>query len=204
MHKNIYIVRHGQTDYNKQHIVQGSGVNSSLNDTGRQQALAFYQKYQSTNFDVVLTSKLVRTHETMSHFIQDGLPWEQFAAINEMGWGIHEGKKSNPAMMAEYKAMTKAWQQGDYDARITDGESAFELSQRLINFVGHLKTRSESNLLICSHGRAMRCLMTILNQVDLHKMDEYPHANTGLYLVNYQADLFHFKLENDLSHLEDT
>lgn len=202
MHKDIYIVRHGQTDYNKLHIVQGSGVDSSLNDTGRKQALAFYQKYRTVNFDVVLTSKLVRTHQTMQHFIQDGLPWEQFAEINEMAWGIHEGKKSNPSMMAEYKAMTQAWRDGDYDARITGGESALELSLRLIEFVNHLKTRSESNILVCSHGRAMRCLMTILNQVDLHKMDEFPHNNTGLYLVDYQPDFFQFRLENDLSHLE--
>ncbi|MEM6376701.1 MAG: histidine phosphatase family protein [Bacteroidota bacterium] len=203
MHKNIYIVRHGQTDYNKLHIVQGSGVDSSLNETGRAQAMAFYNKYKAIDFDVVLTSKLVRTHQTMRHFIDDGLPWEQFGEINEMAWGIHEGKKSNPSMIAEYKAMTSAWQQGDYDARIVGGESALELSQRLNEFVNHLKTRSESNILVCSHGRAMRCLMTLLNQVELFRMDEFPHANTGLYLVNYQPDVFHFQLENDLSHLDD-
>jgi probable phosphoglycerate mutase len=30
--KTIYLIRHGQTDFNKQGIVQGSGVDSSLND----------------------------------------------------------------------------------------------------------------------------------------------------------------------------
>ncbi|MEM6877731.1 MAG: histidine phosphatase family protein, partial [Bacteroidota bacterium] len=33
--QTVYIVRHGQTDYNLRGIVQGSGVDSSLNDTGR-------------------------------------------------------------------------------------------------------------------------------------------------------------------------
>jgi probable phosphoglycerate mutase len=203
MRKNIYIVRHGQTDYNKMHIVQGSGVDSSLNAVGQQQALAFYQKYKAVDFEVILTSKLVRTHQTMGRFIESGLAWEQFSEINEMAWGIHEGKKSTPAMMEEYRSMTNAWKQGDYNARITGGESALELSQRLNIFIDHLKGRSEKNILICSHGRAMRCLMTLLKQDFLYNMEEYPHANTGLYLVDYTPDLFQFQLENDLSHLAD-
>ncbi|RYZ95555.1 MAG: histidine phosphatase family protein, partial [Sphingobacteriaceae bacterium] len=35
MLKTLYIVRHGQTDLNKQGIVQGRGMNTDLNDEGR-------------------------------------------------------------------------------------------------------------------------------------------------------------------------
>ncbi len=54
-------------------IVQGSGVDSSLNDTGFKQSKAFYEKYQNENFDVVITSTLKRTYETAYPFINDGL-----------------------------------------------------------------------------------------------------------------------------------
>ena len=37
--KTLYIVRHGQTDLNKQGIVQGRGMNTDLNDEGRKQAV---------------------------------------------------------------------------------------------------------------------------------------------------------------------
>jgi probable phosphoglycerate mutase len=201
--KTIYIVRRGQTDFNKLGIVQGSGVDSSLNATGWQQARAFYEKYKNENFDAVLTSTLVRTHETMSPFIESGLPWEQFAEINEISWGAHEGKKSNPQMKAEFLALLDAWHGGQYDASIAGGESAQDMWNRLNEFVIHLKQRPEERLLVCSHGRAMRCLMTVLGNDPLHKMKEYHHANTGLYLVDYTADLFKFQLQNDLSHLED-
>ena len=36
--KKIYIVRHGQTEFNKQSIVQGSGVDTELNEKGKWQA----------------------------------------------------------------------------------------------------------------------------------------------------------------------
>lgn len=201
--KQIYIVRHGQTDYNKNHIVQGSGVNSSLNATGRQQAQAFFQKYQEIPFEVVLTSTLVRTHQTMAPFIEKGLAWQQYGQIDEMAWGEHEGKKSTPAMMEEYKIMIANWKAGNYDARIKGGESAQELSNRIQEFIYRLKQRPEERILVCSHGRAMRCLIAHLKADHLYNMDLYPHSNTGLYLTDYKPDIFSFRLENDLSHLAD-
>ncbi|HKK76963.1 MAG TPA: histidine phosphatase family protein [Saprospiraceae bacterium] len=200
--KTIYIVRHGQTDFNKLGIVQGSGINSSLNKTGWQQAWAFYEKYKDENFDAVLTSGLLRTHETMTPFIKDGLPWEQFEEINEICWGKHEGKKSTPAMKEEFLNLLDAWGKGDYQASIGGGESAQDMWDRLRVFVDRLKQRPEERLLVCSHGRAMRCLMTVLQNDPIRKMQDYHHANTGLYLVDYTPDVFKFQLQNDLSHLE--
>jgi probable phosphoglycerate mutase len=199
--KTIYIVRHGQTDFNKLGIVQGSGVDSSLNATGWQQARAFYEKYKNENFEAVLTSTLVRTHETMSPFIESGLAWEQFAEINEISWGAHEGKKSSPAMKEEFLNLLTAWEQGQYEASIAGGESAQDMWDRLSSFVEQLKRRPEERLLICSHGRAMRCLMTVLRDDAISNMKNYHHANTGLYLVDYTPDIFKFQLQNDLSHL---
>lgn len=40
--KDIYIIRHGQTDFNVRQIVQGRGINSDLNDMGIRQAQLFF------------------------------------------------------------------------------------------------------------------------------------------------------------------
>ena len=50
MDKTIYFIRHGQTELNRLNIVQGSGVDSELNDFGRHQARAFYDYYQDSEF----------------------------------------------------------------------------------------------------------------------------------------------------------
>ena len=55
MKKEIYIIRHGQTDYNLKGIVQGRGVDSVLNETGEEQAKKFHEKYKEHDFDVVFT-----------------------------------------------------------------------------------------------------------------------------------------------------
>jgi probable phosphoglycerate mutase len=202
MEKLIYILRHGQTDYNLQGIVQGGGVDTSLNDTGRKQAQAFHEAYKHIPFEAVITSRLKRTHQTVAAFIDAGLPWTQMAELNEMGWGDHEGKPSSPEMRHEYREVMTAWEAGDYTAAMPNGETAAALGVRLTQFIEHLRARPESHLLVCSHGRSMRGLMCLLTERPLSAMGQFSHANTGLWIVRQRADGdFELLAENDTRHL---
>lgn len=200
--KEVYIIRHGETEYNRLGIVQGSGVDASLNEKGRQQGRLFYEKYRHVPFDAVLTSKLKRTKETVADFIDAGLPHSSYAEINEMSWGAHEGKKSTPEMIAEYQSVKDGWGLGEIDARIGGGESAREMGDRLLNFITYLRQRPEDCLLVCSHGRAMCGLVTLMKGLPIDRMNAFRHSNTGLWLAEQKELVFHFQLENDLSHLE--
>jgi len=202
MKKIIYIVRHGETDFNRKGIVQGGGVDAPLNELGRQQAQAFYDRYKEIPFEIVLTSKLQRTHQTVQPFLGKGLPWEQFADLNEMNWGEHEGKEGTPERRTEYQEMRDAWGRGELEARISGGESAVELGTRISRFIEHLKQRPEKLLLVCSHGRAMSAMICLLHGLPLHEMNQYFHYNTGLWKVHFDGFAFEFDLENDTKHLE--
>lgn len=201
LNKTIYIIRHGETELNKTGIVQGSGVDSELNETGWNQSTKFFKKYEQLPFEVVLSSKLQRTHQTVKSFINKGLPWHQFAEINEINWGIHEGKSARKWMHQEYKEVVAEWQNGNFDARITEGESARELGHRLMEFINHLKKREEQLILVCAHGRAIRCLICLMKGLPLTQMQTIGHHNTGLYLAQQIDNRFIFELENDISHL---
>ncbi|PPK88117.1 putative phosphoglycerate mutase [Neolewinella xylanilytica] len=200
--KTIYIVRHGETDFNLRGIVQGSGVDSSLNDTGRAQARHFYERYRAEPFELVITSGLKRTWETVSHFIDGGLPWEKHVTINEMCWGSHEGKLGTPESIAEYQQIKDGWATGELDGRIGGGESAREMGERLQSFIDHLRQRPESKVLICSHGRAMCGLVTLMMGRPLGRMNELRHNNLGLWVAEQREDgTFEFHLQNDRDHL---
>jgi broad specificity phosphatase PhoE len=201
MDKLIYIVRHGETDYNRKGIVQGQGVDTSLNELGRQQAAAFFEQYQDRHFELVITSTLKRTKETMLPFIEKGLPWKQYQEINEIDWGRHEGKQSSPELRADYKRLIDEWNRGNYHAGIEGGETAFQMGQRLQRFIDQVQQMPEQKILVCSHGRAIRALLCLMQAEPLKFMNNYQHANTGLYQVEQQGQRFRFLLENDLSHL---
>ncbi len=201
MEKEIFIIRHGQTDYNNKGIIQGSGINSVLNDTGKLQAGAFFETYNHQPFELVITSELQRTHQTVAGFLGNGIPWVKLADINEISWGKYEGMERNEETIRVYDEIVSAWKAGDYSARPEAGESAEELSERLQRFIDLLKKRPESRILVCTHGRTLRCLMCMLEGRDISNMDEYAHENTGLYKVHYRDEQFQVSLKNDLMHL---
>ena len=57
----MYIIRHGETNYNKLGIVQGSGVDTDINEKGEAQADAFYQAYKHIPFQQIFV-KIGRAH----------------------------------------------------------------------------------------------------------------------------------------------
>jgi broad specificity phosphatase PhoE len=84
--KTIYLIRHGETDYNRRGVVQGSGVDSDLNEMGRAQAMAFFQAYQHVPFQKIYISGLKRTYQTVESFIELGMPYEKLTGLNEISW----------------------------------------------------------------------------------------------------------------------
>ena len=203
MEKEIYIIRHGQTDYNKRRIIQGRGVNSHLNEKGRQQATAFYEAYKHIKFDEIFTSSLIRTQQTVEPFINIGYSYTPHEGLDEIDWGVHEGKPGNPALAKAYLAITSKWKNGDLHEKIPEGESPLELQARQIQFIEEtLKPLAVNKVLICSHGRAIRILLCTLTGLSLSQMDTFEHYNTCLYKVHYRNGAFEIVLHNSTEHLE--
>jgi probable phosphoglycerate mutase len=199
--KWLYIIRHGETDFNKNKVIQGSGVDSSLNDTGISQASKFYNAYSEVKFELVVCSKLKRSFQTIEPFLSHDIPLERYAEINEINWGIHEGQKSTPALIEDYKKVVSEWENGNFNASVTNGESATSLSTRLKHFLDLIRGKKEKKILICSHGRTLRCLMCLINQESIGKMEKYRHSNTGLFLVHQTEGQFVLVKNNNTTHL---
>jgi len=73
--KEIYLIRHGETAYNRLGVVQGSGIDAELNDLGKAQAQAFYEAYQHLPFQKIYISELQRTFQSVQAFIEAGIPF---------------------------------------------------------------------------------------------------------------------------------
>lgn len=202
MDKELYIIRHGETDLNKQGIIQGRGIDSDLNDTGRAQAAAFYAKYKDVPFDKVYTSALKRTQQTVQSFIDAGLPWEKHPELDELAWGEWEGTQTSEHAIGAFKDITEKWKAGDYDAHFKGGESPNDVAARLNQFIEVLYNRpDEKLLLICMHGRALRLLMCLMSNLPMSEMYDFPHQNTCLYKVTMTGNTFTITETNNTDHL---
>src|ERR1700744_5234281 len=128
--KTLYIVRHGQTDLNKQGIVQGRGMNTDLNEEGRQQARQFFEAYKNVPFDKIYISELRRTQQSIQQFIDLGIPYEKLAGLDELAWGILEGRESTPDTKTAFMKLVRDWVSGNLDAHIEGGESPNQVMAR--------------------------------------------------------------------------
>ncbi|MBB6459951.1 histidine phosphatase family protein [Flammeovirga kamogawensis] len=200
--KHIYIIRHGETDFNKKGYVQGSSIDSNLNGLGKLQANAFFSKYNHIAFDKIYTSKLKRTHQTVQPFVATGIPFDTHHGLNEISWGEKEGRELTEQDEINYIKLLSEWNNGNYDYKLEGAESPHEVVKRQKEaFEIILQQPDEKNILICTHGRAMKILISTLMDEPLSKMNQYEHSNLALYHIIYQNNRFRIVQANDIRHL---
>lgn len=203
--KTIYLIRHGETAYNKKGVVQGRGIDAPLNETGQMQARAFFAKYKDIPFEKIYISMLRRTFQTVDGFIQKGIPFERLEGLDEISWGKMEGSLITQDGQDIFEKLLESWRSGDSSAALDGGESVIQVAERQkVALEAILSSEKESLILIAMHGRAMRILLCQLLDVPFSKMDNFQHNNTCLYILEYDSDTqnFDLKLSNDISHLE--
>lgn len=201
--KKIYLIRHGETDNNLSKVLQGGNVDISLNETGRRQAEAFYEKFKSVPFKKIYTSTLKRSIESVENFILDGIPYESTQELNEISYGMHDGRISSEEENGPYRLLIKEWEKGNLNAKMEGGETPAEVRERQEHFLEKILQREDEDpILICMHGRAMRIFLTTVLYYNLSYMHFFNHNNLGLYILNYSDYMFFIEKFNDTSHLK--
>ena len=195
----LYIIRHAETEYNRNGIIQGSEVDSDINDVGESQANSFYDYYKNINFDKIYVSDLKRTFQTIRRFTEKGSSYEKLKEFNEISWGVNQGKSDD---LEDYARLIDTWLAGNLDNKFEEGESPNEMSVRLVKGFNKVLDDDHDTVLLCIHGRALRILLSKIIDNDLTKMDKYVHSNTGLYILEYKNGKYEILGSNLRDHLE--
>ena len=154
----LYFVRHGETDSNRDGIMQGQSINQQLNDRGVRTCLSLKNKLSSTSFDTCYTSPMLRAWSTALIIAGEKCIVQEDSRLIERYLGDFEGKER-----AEYD-MSKFW---DYELDSTDNvvESIRSLISRCRSFLEYIldKYDDSSNVLIVSHAGIIRCFHYLLS-----------------------------------------
>ena len=146
----ITLVRHGETDWNRQGLVQGT-TDIPLNETGRAQAREAAERFARVPWDRVVTSTLGRAIETGA-IIADrlGLPAPTtHPELVERRYGIAEGM-----LFREYDVAFPG------DTPVEGRETREEVAARVVPAVLELAAAYPGeSLLIVSHGGAIRSVL---------------------------------------------
>ncbi len=151
---DLYLVRHGETDWNRQRRIQGL-TDIPLNATGREQARATGMLLTRRRWDGIYASPLARARETAEIIAAEvGLPGPTLVdALVERNYGEAEG--------LDWMQVEKRFPHG---AAVSGRESREQVGARVIPALVELASdRPGESLLIVSHGGAIRA---VLDEVD--------------------------------------
>lgn len=200
----LFIVRHGETEYNRLNRLQGRGVDKSLNETGTRQARALQSHFAGHAIDTVYTSSLVRSVETARIVCEDrSIPMHSYSELDEMNFGEIEGQPYE-SVRERLEEIHKHWQEGGTHRSLQGGESPEEVLQRA---AGRIRAILESDpgdtLLFVLHGRLMRILISHWLLKGLHQMHTVLHQNAAINHLAWNGGQIYGVQLNITDHLKD-
>ena len=149
----IYIIRHGQTDWNLINKIQGK-KDICLNKTGIMQAEKAREKIEKYDFDLIICSPLKRakqTAEIINHNKNVQIIYDE--ALMERGFGNYEGTQinfdENPISNLEL------------NVEINNIEPAKQFYDRVSKLLDYIKNNLEDKkILLVTHGGTVRAIET--------------------------------------------
>lgn len=160
--KELWLIRHGQTDWNADARIQGSS-DVPLNEVGLEQAGCLTQRLAGTRFDGVFCSDLQRASVTCATALPDARATED-PRLREMAYGILEGARWSELDEAQ-AAAAREWREAPLTRRIPGGESYDDLTRRVRAFVDDLP--AEGRFVAFTHGGTVRsALYSLLGRTE--------------------------------------
>jgi len=188
----LALVRHGQTDYNLNGLVQGR-INIPLNQKGREQALELGQILAKENkhFDAILSSPLSRALETsyiVSKELNMNQPIEIIQHYTERDFSFLDGQdvKTSRALLREKKQLQNGF------------ENDRELIIRVVKATFKLLNYHDNETLLCvAHSHVLKALMVYADPKQFDFADYYLTNGDIIYL---EVDEKHIKFIDHISH----
>lgn len=162
----LYIVRHGQTEWNVKGLLQGHH-DIPLNDTGKKQAIELGKILEKVNFAKSFSSDLLRAKETAEIvLLKKKIAVETTQLLRERYFGKFEGRlwredKEYQQLLKDFEKLSKEERK---NRKAYPGlESDEELMNRLIPFLREVAVAYPGkNVLIATHGGVMRIFLNHL------------------------------------------
>lgn len=170
----IHLIRHGETNWNKERRVQGQSE-SQLTELGIQQAKELGLRIQHLEFDKIYCSSSLRTRQTAEHaFPESTTEINYLDELREIFLGPWEGHLYEDLAQKDPESHRHFWEQ-PHLFQVKGAESFFELQQRAIDAVTEIEATHRTNstsskkVAIVSHGALIK---SYLCHVEGRSMDQ--------------------------------
>lgn len=177
----ILLVRHGETDWNREEIFRGT-YDVPLNDNGREQARLLGIALRSEKINVAYTSPLSRAVETSKIVLGPyGIEATMHEGFLDFNYGDWTGLKE-PDVASRWPNELTMWKSHPHTIRIPGGDTLKEVFDRAFNAMERLAREHEDETVALFAHRVVNKLL-IIGSLGL-TLDRFPFIIQGNCCIN--------------------
>ena len=205
--KNILLIRHGQSEWNKLNLFTGF-KNVELTEQGVHEAKKASENFKElgVKFDLVYTSLLSRAQKTAKIILEGLDQLEDLTnnhkiiedlALNERDYGDLTGLDKKETADKYGEEQVYKWRRG-YSDRPPAGESLEDVVLRVRNYfeleiLPQIHSSSNNNILIAAHGNSLRALLLVMDVYQINEINSV-ELSTGVPIhITYDNAIFQIK-----------
>ncbi len=207
----LYLVRHGQTIWNKEKRFQGWS-DSPLSKLGERQAYWLGERLKEDKIDVIYSSSCGRAYTTAT--IAKGnreLVVERRDGLREINVGDWEGMYIKDIDKDYEEELYNFWNKPHLYKATGDGESFKDVQDRMVKEILEILIANEGKtILLVTHAVALKSFLAFLEETNLQQFWETKYVNqTSLTVINFEDNIkngksikenFEIEMYADISH----
>ncbi|MGS0741306.1 histidine phosphatase family protein [Glaciimonas sp. GG7] len=202
----IFLIRHGETDWNKEKRLQGH-LDIALNVEGERQAQALSASLAQTPLDAVFSSDLQRARQTAAPLaLANSLTLQIDLGLRERCYGVMEGLRRNE--IAErfplaFAALNTREPDVRYPPGINIAETLNEFSVRAIDAVQRILANTRHRrIAIVSHGGVLDCIYRHANKMTVTQTRTFDILNASINRLTWDGVQLRLIAWGDVAHLQ--
>ncbi len=183
----LLLVRHGETDWNREGRFQGQ-IDIPLNGTGRRQAEAAGRFLAPVTINRAYTSCMARPRQTAEAILaaHPGVPLTSSTGLVEIGHGLWEGRLESD-IAAGWPALLADWKRAPHTVQMPEGETLQDVWERSLTTWQHIAASLASNetALVVAHdavNKTILCGLLGLGAADIWTIKQ---GNGGVSVIDY-------------------
>ncbi|MEW9670975.1 histidine phosphatase family protein [Ammoniphilus sp. 3BR4] len=199
MGNHFYLIRHGETDWNRLKKIQGH-TDIPLNGLGIQQANRLAKRLAGLPLRLICSSDLVRARQTAEQVSRyhENIPLVQYQEFRERNFGKWEGMD-----LEEIKKNFPDYEPGKHVGGRYGIESLEDMQERAVMKLKQLaQTYPDSHIAVVSHGGLINGLLLLLSNGS-YGTGKTKLSNTSFNHISYQSGEWTVHTINDSTHLDE-
>jgi len=197
----VVLIRHGETEWNREGRIQGYRADSPLTASGHVQARLLAERLARERFDALHSSDAGRTRQTAAPIgAATGLEVLYHAALRERSYGVFEGRTYQEVEREDPGAFQRFRSRDPYYVP-PSGESAVQFRDRVVAALERIAEGAAGGVAVITHGGVLGMMYRHVTGASLDSKRSYSLHNASINRLLYSGKRWSLEVWGDIAHL---